>query len=130
MTVIAAPSFRTAGRNATSERVVAPSMAVPQGRLRLTRRGRVVVTALAVAPVLALALTLAVSAGEATATSGAVEPAVVTVEAGQTLWQVAASVAPNANPADVVADIITLNELSSASVLPGQTLLLPERYLD
>lgn len=99
-------------------------------RLRLTRRGRAVITTLIATPIVIAMLSLALSGGEATATSGPVDIPVVTLEAGQTLWQVAASVAPNANPADVVADIITLNELDSASVMPGQTLMLPERYLD
>lgn len=99
-------------------------------RLRLTRRGRAVITTLVTAPIVALVLALALSGGEATATSGDVELPVVTVEAGQTLWQLAESIAPEANPADLVADIITMNGLDSAAVMPGQTLLLPERYLD
>jgi LysM repeat protein len=99
-------------------------------RLRITRRGRAVVTGLVTAPVVAIVLALALSGGEATATPGQTELPVVTVEAGQTLWHLAESVAPGANPADLIADIISLNGLESAAVMPGQTLIIPERYLD
>lgn len=125
MTAITAHAFSAPVRTPS-----VPATQVVGTRLRITRRGRAVVTALVSAPIVAMLLALALSGGEATATSGAVDAPVITVQAGQTLWQLADSVAPEANPADVVADIITLNELSSAAVLPGQTLMLPERYLD
>lgn len=124
MTTIDAGAFPTIARGAAASTAAVPT------RLRLTRRGRAVITALVSAPIVAVVLALALSGGEATATSGDVELPVVTVEAGQTLWQLAESVAPTANPADLVADIITLNGLDSAAVMPGQTLVLPERYLD
>ncbi|BAU31982.1 LysM peptidoglycan-binding domain-containing protein [Microcella alkaliphila] len=124
MTTIDAGAFPTIVRSADA------SSAPVATRLRLTRRGRAVITTLVTAPIVALVVALALSGGEATATSGDVVLPVVTVEAGQTLWQLAGSVAPGANPADLVADIITLNGLDSAAVMPGQTLLLPERYLD
>lgn len=124
MTTIDAGAFPTIVRSADA------SPAPVATRLRLTRRGRAVITTLVTAPIVALVVALALSGGEATATSGDVELPVVTVEAGQTLWQLAESVAPGANPADLVADIVTLNGLDSAAVMPGQTLLLPERYLD
>ena len=56
--------------------------------------------------------------------------ATVTVEAGESLWSVAAAVAPEASTADVVADLIAVNELSSAELLPGQVLVIPARYAD
>lgn len=49
----------------------------------------------------------------------------VTVEAGETLWAVAARVAPHADPRLVVADIESFNHLSSAAVEPGQQLSIP-----
>ena len=99
-------------------------------RLRLTRRGRAVIAALVSLPlVIALAL-LALNGGGATATSGEVSPATVTVQAGESLWSLAGFLAPGANPADVVADILAINGLDSASVLPGQVLIVPERYAD
>lgn len=106
------------------------STATAPTRLRITRRGRAVLSFLVAAPIVAVILGLALAGGEATATSGPGEIPVVTVEAGQNLWQVAEAIAPDANPADVVADILAINELSGASVMPGQTLVIPARYAD
>lgn len=110
---------------------IAPAeLAAPRTRLRITRRGRAVLTGLVAAPLVVGVFAAAFGGAAATATSSSVatEPVTITVEAGQSLWQIAAIVAPEANPADVVADILSVNELSSGSVKPGQSLLLPERY--
>lgn len=106
------------------------SIATAPTRLRITRRGRAVLSFLVAAPIVAVILGLALAGGEATATSGPAEIPVVTVEAGQDLWQLAEMIAPEANPADVVADILAINELRGASVMPGQTLVIPARYVD
>jgi LysM repeat protein len=52
----------------------------------------------------------------------------VTVETGQSLWGVAESIAPNADPRDVIAAIMQLNHLESADVLAGQQLAVPVQY--
>jgi nucleoid-associated protein YgaU len=50
----------------------------------------------------------------------------VPVEAGDTLWEVARSVDPQADPRPLVEAIIELNELRSAGdIRPGDTLLVP-----
>ena len=49
----------------------------------------------------------------------------VTVEAGQSLWTIAESIAPGADPRDVIASIVELNRLSSVDVVPGQLLAIP-----
>jgi LysM repeat protein len=49
----------------------------------------------------------------------------VTVQAGDTLWSVAARVAPHADPRDIVAEISSLNRLSSTVVEPGEQLVVP-----
>lgn len=106
-----------------------PASPVVRTRLRLTRRGRAVIAALVSLP-LALALVLtALNGGGAVAgaTSG---PVTVTVEPGQSLWSLAEELAPGAAPADVVADLIAVNELVGAEVLPGQVLLVPAGYVD
>ncbi|MCW1957311.1 MAG: LysM peptidoglycan-binding domain-containing protein [Mycobacterium sp.] len=51
--------------------------------------------------------------------------AVVQVRAGETLGHLAARVAPGAPTAQVVQRILELNELDSASVEAGQTLIAP-----
>ncbi len=53
------------------------------------------------------------------------ELAVVQVKSGETLQQVARRVAPDAPVARVVEQIRDLNQLESAAVDPGQTLLAP-----
>jgi len=99
------------------------------GRLRITRRGRAVVAALATVPLLAGALVFAAN-GVATATErgASAEFAQVTVAAGQSLWQLAAALAPSADPREVVSDIVHLNQLHGADVQPGQRLAIPRQY--
>lgn len=98
-------------------------------RLRLTQRGRIVFTTLAAAPLVVLALVLAVNGGVASASnaagSGAAAFDYVTISAGESLWDIAETFAPAADPRDVIADIVSLNQLSSEDVEPGQRLALP-----
>jgi hypothetical protein len=108
--------------------------------LRITKRGRAVVTMLAAIPLVAGALVFAVNGGMATATqvgsSATFEAATfdavtfkyVTVASGQSLWQLAAALAPSADPRDVVSDIVHLNQLDGADVQPGQQLAIPAQY--
>jgi len=44
------------------------------------------------------------------------------------LWQLAEHIAPSADPREVIADIVNLNQLPSESVQPGQRLALPAEY--
>lgn len=98
--------------------------------LRLTRRGRAVITVLLASPLVAMTLYFAVNAGGAVATGepGSADFQVVTVEPGQSLWDVAASIAPEADPREVIADLAWLNRLDSAVVQPGQELAVPQEY--
>ena len=101
-------------------------------RLRLTQRGRIVFTTLAAAPLVVLALVLAVNGGVALASTAAAPSAAafdyVTISAGESLWDVAETIAPDADPRDVIADIVSLNQLSSEDVEPGQRLALPSSH--
>jgi LysM repeat protein len=102
-------------------------------RLRLTRRGRVVVTTLAAVPVL-LGVGLAVlnggqaSAGDAQGSGGAARFDTVTIQPGETLWQLAEETAPNADPRDFVQDVVSLNALDGAGLQAGQQLAIPAKY--
>lgn len=98
-------------------------------RLRLTRRGRAVVAALVSLP-LVLGLLGVVLNGGVAAAGSSTGPSTVTVEAGQSLWSLAEEIAPDAPTADVVADLVALNALEGASVLPGQVLIIPAGYAD
>jgi LysM repeat protein len=99
-------------------------------RLRLTSRGRMVFGTLAALPVIALALLIGpnVLGAQATSTTGSSDFTYVSVAPGQSLWQLAAEVAPQADPREVVADILKLNNLSSADLQPGQELAIPTQY--
>ncbi len=101
-------------------------------RLRLTQRGRAVLTFLAATPLVIGALLFALNGGTATASlegsSAAFE--YVTIEQGQTLWQVAETIAPAADPRDVISELMSLNQLTSADVSAGQELAIPAKWAD
>ena len=99
-------------------------------RLRLTPRGRVVFTSLAAVPLVIAAMVFALNGGGAVATGDAGSLDVVTVAAGQTLWELAEEIAPTADPRDVIADFLAVNQLGSSGLQPGQQLAVPARYSD
>jgi len=107
------------------------ALGIPQTpRLRLTRRGRIVVGAILAAPV---AVVLAVSAlsgapAQAGSTVSTASFDYITVAAGESLWDLASWVAPEADPREVVSSLIELNQLESAEVQPGQRLAIPLAY--
>ncbi|HWH27024.1 MAG TPA: LysM peptidoglycan-binding domain-containing protein [Pseudolysinimonas sp.] len=102
--------------------------AVP--RLRITRRGRGVLLTLAAIPVALLMAVFGLNAATATATSDLSSNTFdyVEVAPGQSLWSLAEQIAPEANPAEVVADMMSLNQLTSADIQPGQSLAIPAEY--
>jgi hypothetical protein len=93
--------------------------------LRLTRRGRIVIGALVATPVVALSMLLAAPG----ALAGNEEPGndfeYMTVLSGDTLWGIAEIVAPDADPRDVIAEIMALNQLKNAALTPGQQIAIP-----
>ena len=103
---------------------------ITQPRLRITRRGRAVLTLLVAAPFAITAAVTGIGAiGAAAGTQGSSATfQYVTVEPGESLWQLAETVAPTADPRDVVANILNLNDLSSGEVQPGQRLAIPPQY--
>jgi len=102
-------------------------------RVRLTRRGRIVVAGLITASMVLVAA-LAWLAGTAKADasgSGVPSSAVyhslrsVVVLPGQSLWSIATRYEPRSDPRNVIQEIIDLNALNGTSVQPGQHLWLP-----
>jgi hypothetical protein len=102
-------------------------------RVRLTRRGRIVVAGLITASMVLVAA-LAWLAGTARADaagSGVPSSAVyhslrsVVVLPGQSLWSIATQYEPGSDPRNVIQEIIDLNALSGTSVQPGEHLWLP-----
>ncbi len=104
-----------------------------RGGIRLTRRGRVVVTILLVlATALVTALVwLSVAAGAQAADSGPPPGSVyqnltsVVVHPGQSLWSIASQAAPSADPRMVMQEIVDLNALHGTGLVPGQHLWVP-----
>jgi LysM domain len=92
--------------------------------VRLTRRG-VLAIALGVALLGGLLLLTAhLSAGSPVARPVIAPGAVVTVQPGDTLWSIAGEVAPGRDPRRVIEQIRQSNHLGSASLTPGQTLMV------
>ena len=95
--------------------------------LRLTRRGRMLVTALSVIVFGSAIVVLGLRV------TGLLEPGPnfthtvpVQVAPGQTLWSIAQQTNPTQDPAIVVEKIADLNKLATpADVTPGQTLQIP-----
>lgn len=104
---------------------------LPATRLRLTQRGRRLCAAVVALPVAAVVSMVILSGGSALASLDA-GPAdafeTVTVAAGDTLWGIAAEVAPAADPRDVVDGIVRLNALEGSTIAAGQRLAIPSEY--
>ncbi|WP_193596435.1 LysM peptidoglycan-binding domain-containing protein [Microbacterium sp. YJN-G] len=112
-------------------RVSAGARSASRTRLRLTARGRRVLTAFAAAPVVAV-LAFSVFAGGSALASGDqaanVQFQTVTVMPGDTLWSIASTVAPNDDPRDVIDDIQRLNNLSTGMIQIGDEIAIPVEY--
>jgi hypothetical protein len=98
-------------------------------RLHLTRRGRRVLIALIVVPIIVAAFFAALNGGIADATNTSVADAsvYVTVDTGETLWQIAERIAPTADPRVVIADISSYNHIQG-QIQAGQRIAIPTQY--
>ena len=100
----------------------------PAGGLRLTRRGRIT---LGVLSTLFALLVVVLFSGRLTADAGTSmsdqgrATGVVVVQAGESLWQIAQAIAPQADPRETVTLIRELNGLGDAAVMPGQSIVVP-----
>lgn len=105
----------------------------PATKLRLTARGRKVVLAVASVPLAVGIAFAALSGGSAMASGAQVATAsfeTVTVMPGDTLWSIAETVAPGADPREVIGDITRLNALRSGALQIGQELAIPAQYAE
>jgi hypothetical protein len=109
---------------------VAEAAVAPRTRLRITRRGRIVLTALVAAPLALGAGLVALNGGAAVASKDASGATFeyVTVSSGQSLWDLAEEIAPSADPRDVIASVVDLNRLPTSDVAAGQQLAVPAEY--
>lgn len=109
---------------------VTEAAAAPRTRLRITRRGRLVLTALVAGPLALGAGLVALNGGAAVAAKDAsgVTLEHVTVSSGQSLWDLAEEIAPSSDPRDVIASLVDLNRLPTSDVSAGQQLAVPVQY--
>ncbi len=116
--VVAAPAVQQTVRQTVRQ---APA---PTSHLRLTVRGRVVLWLAAV--LVALGVTLLGTQAFADGPVSAQEVQRHVVQPGETLWQIAESVAtPSQDVRDVVVDLVRLNELPDAGLMAGQVIVVP-----
>ena len=100
----------------------APPIRSTPAALRLTVRGRVLLTACALLVAGVLVGLAYAGASSATVPSPTSTPTSVVVVAGDTLWSIAVRVAPGADPRREVAHLQQLNHLRSEALIPGQVL--------
>lgn len=102
----------------------------PQPVLRLTRRGRLVVTLLVTAVLTLVGIVAATGAPPVPEPSRARVERVVVLP-GDTLWGIAATrAAPGDDVRDLVADIVEINALPGSGVAVGQELSVPAPLAD
>jgi LysM repeat protein len=100
-------------------------------RVRLTPRGRFLAR-LAVITSLSILL-LSGFAAVTGASAGSAETAIptpyikVSVKPGETLWSIAASIAPEGDRRSLVADMVEANRLKSPELQAGQKIYIPTR---
>ncbi|HWJ86267.1 MAG TPA: LysM peptidoglycan-binding domain-containing protein [Cellulomonas sp.] len=118
-------AVRDRAPRATMSAASVPRDAADMRGLVLTRRGRLIVLLVAVA----LAVIALLAGGRALADAPASSQRVVehVVERGETLWAIAAeSVAPGESVRAAVTELVRMNNLPSAEVMAGQTVLVPQ----
>lgn len=123
MSTIAA--FPVGVRRSAARRTVADRTTV---RLRITRRGRLILTALVflLALTLAALATSALDAPMALAGSSGEDSVTITVAPGDTLWDYADQYAPEGtDPRDYVLLVERENDLTSERLVAGTTIELP-----
>jgi len=101
---------------------------VPSRRIRLTRRGRIVVAALAV--VAACGLFVAAASAAQASSPAAAHAATgsgqrIIVQPGSTLWSIAENADPHADARIVVQEMLRANRLKTADITAGQRLWVP-----
>jgi hypothetical protein len=125
--VAALPVQRAAVRSTQPVRVqsvsTGNSVRPTQTGLKLTVRGRRVVALLALLPIVLAFLLIGTRAAQADASGSTT--AVVKVEAGQSLWDVAVAIAPNEDPRSTIWTIKALNGFETSEVQAGQALIVP-----
>ena len=128
--IATAPSHRPSSRPSRPVLVVLPPVTRPGARIYRRRRLAVLAAALSVLVLPALVFAASGSSTSVTPASAPVAPAVAPaspvyiVQPGDTLWSIAHTVDPHADPRDVVDHLVELN--GSGALQPGQRLRLSD----
>ena len=97
--------------------------------IKLTRRGRLVLSTLSFATMLAISLVslfgIATSSAKASNEASNSTTTQIVVAPGETLWTIAARVNPEIDPRAVIDQIMSLNVIDGSNVYAGQVLLVP-----
>ena len=97
--------------------------------IKLTRRGRMLVSTLSFAAMLAISLVslfgIATASAKASNESSNSTTTQIVVAPGETLWTIAARVNPEIDPRAVIDQIMDLNVIERSNVYAGQVLLVP-----
>jgi hypothetical protein len=115
-------------RTARPARATAPTPRSTGSRqpVRLTARGRAAVFfLLSVVTLLLVIIAVGGSSADASDTQGGPATASVVVQAGDSLWTIAKSLQPNADPRSMMQTLAELNGLQGADLTPGQQLIVP-----
>jgi nucleoid-associated protein YgaU len=114
---------RPVGGLATVTRLYPPHPASLRAPVRLTPRGLAALASAVVALAAVLVLAAWRSAPPAASAGPTTQgPATVVVHAGDSLWSIAARIAPGSDPRAVVAQLQQLNHMSAPVLRPGQLL--------
>jgi hypothetical protein len=124
---------RVSIQRASAQRVTVRETSGQPGGLRLTRRGRRVLTGfvMLVIVISAMLIWTSVAGGAQAPSPGAPARSVyqgmaqIVVQPGQTLWSIAAAVDPSADPWTAVQQISDANALNGPQVQAGQLLWVP-----
>jgi LysM repeat protein len=97
--------------------------------IKLTRRGRMLVSTVSFAAMLAISLVslfgIATASAKASNESSNSTTTQIVVAPGETLWTIAARVNPEIDPRAVIDQIMDLNVINGSNVYAGQVLLVP-----
>ncbi len=106
-----------------ARRRIGPADGTRTGHVRVTRSGRLALTAIVALALAAAALLAAVTLG---GPSAAATPHTITVQRGQTLSELAVTYLPNLTIADGVEAIRRVNHLQNDWIIAGDPLVIPE----
>ena len=106
-----------------SQRAAVRTSSPAQSGVKLSVRGRRLVALLALLPIVFAFLLIGTRSAQAETSQPTT--AIIKVEAGQSLWDVAVAIAPNEDPRSTIWTIRALNGLETSEIQSGQALIVP-----